>query len=137
MSSNSTINVTFMKAAVAMASAVALDLTFAKDRNLTTSLMIGAAAGAGTLSGNYLAQLIPALIPDDTSENKLYTGQALMERGFEVSGSVGAIILLEKYYRNLNRQDSVVEILGVSCAAVAMSEVVTDYISSRPISIFA
>lgn len=136
MSSNSTINTTFVKGGIAVATAVAFDLAFTKEPNIKTSLMVAAAVGAGVIGGNYLAQLVPALIPDDTSANKLYTGQAVMERAFEIGGSTAAIIALERYV-DLGRQDSITEILGVSFLAVAVSEVVSDYLGARPISIFA
>ncbi len=136
MSSNSAMNTTFVKAGIATATAVAFDMAFTKEPNVKTSLIIGAVAGAGVLGGNYLAQLVPALIPDDTAENKLYTGKAIMERAFEVGGSTAAIIALERYV-DLGRQDSITEIIGVSFLAVAVSEVVADYLSARPISIFA
>ena len=135
-SSNSSINTTFIKGGIAMATAVAFDIAFTKETNLKTSLMIGAVAGAGVVGGNYLAQMVPALIPDDTAANKLYTGQAIMERAFEVGGSTAAIMVLERY-AEMGRQDSITEIVGVSLLAVAVSEVIADYVSARPISIFA
>ncbi len=119
-----------------MATAVAFDIAFTKETNMKTSWMIGAVAGAGVVAGNYLAQLTPALIPDDTAENKLYTGQAIMERSFEVGGATAAIMALERYV-DIGRQDSITEILGVSFLAVAVSEVISDYVSARPISVFA
>jgi hypothetical protein len=131
------VNTTFIKGGVAMGVAVALDMLFLKEPNLQTSLMIGASAGAGSIAGSYLAKMTPALIPDDTSASPAWTGQAVMARAFEVAGSTGAIILLERNMQNLNRQDSIVEVLGISCVAIAIAEVVDDYMNTRPISIFA
>ena len=132
----SQINSTFVKGGIAMATAVALDMFFLKDPDFTTSLMIGAAAGAGSVGGSYLAKLTPALLPDDSSNPPLYKGQAVMERVFEVAGSAGAIITLERY-GNINRQDSIVEIIGISAVAVAVAEVVEDFLTGQPISVFS
>ena len=118
-----------------MATAVALDMFFLKDPDFTTSLLIGATAGAGSMAGSYLAKLVPAILPDDSSANPMYKGQAVQERIFEVAGSAGAIMAIQAY-GNLDRQDSIVEIIGISAVAVAVAEIVDDYITGQPISVF-
>lgn len=136
MSSSNTINSTYIKALVAMGVSTGLDFTMSKNPNITTSAMIGVATGIGCLAGNYASSMIPSVIPSDSGTNPMYTGQAVQDRALEVVGGYAGITLLQTYQTSLGRRDNVLEKIAVVGVAVAIAEVVDDYLTNQPIAVF-
>ena len=137
MSSNATVNTTYIKAGIAGASAVVLDSVLYGNQNMSASLYLGVATFAGVLGGGYINSMLPVILPSDSSPNPLYLGAAVQSRIVEVIGGYGAVTAVERYVPSLARNDTMMGKVGLVAISAVIGEVVNDYISAQPIAVFA
>lgn len=137
MSSNATVNSTYIKAGIAGATAVVLDSALYGNQNMTASIYLGVATFAGVLGGGYINGMLPVFLPSDSSPNPLYLGASVQSRVMEVLGGYGAVSAVERYVPSLARNDTFTGKVGLVAISAVVGEVVNDYISAQPIAVFA
>jgi hypothetical protein len=128
--SSTTVSPLFIKSASSALVAVVLDRYILGEQDMYQSVYFGVATGLGVGAGYGLAQYIPALIPNNPDLN--FTGQGLMERTFEIGGSLGATYVLDQY---LSKPDnaSLTSKLLVALASDFAGEYIKDWVTTAPL----
>jgi hypothetical protein len=120
----------FYKPVVGAALVVAGDNLILQNRNMNSSLALGAAAGTAF----YFSKNIAKLLPNQTGgNNAMYDVKTLETRLGEIGiASIGGYALNKFVLNNDLRPDDMLQKVGLIVAADFVSEYVDDYMSNRP-----
>ena len=124
----STITPIFIKTGVAAISAAVLDRFICGEQDMYQNMYFGLSTGAGVGIGSYISSVTPPFIPDDTSSSKLYTGQGIMDRAFEIGGGVAAGFIFSKYMTKNSINVPMTTKLLVAVASDFLAEYAKDYL---------
>ena len=118
----------FYKPVVGAALVVAGDNLILQNRNMNSSLALGAAAGTAF----YLSKNIVKMLPSQTAgNNAMYDVKTLETRLGEIGGSYA----LNKYVLNNDlRPNDILQKVGLIVAADFVSEYIDDYMSGRELA---
>ena len=122
----------FYKPVVGAALVVAGDKLILQNRNMNSSLILGAAAGTAF----YLSKNIVKMLPNQSGgDNAMYDVKTLETRLAEIGiASVGGYALNKFVLNNDLRPDDMLQKVRLILAANFVSEYVDDYMSGRPLA---
>ena len=120
----------FYKPVVGAALVVAGDNLILQNRNMNSSLVLGAAAGTAF----YLSKNIAKMLPNQSGgNNAMYDVKTLETRLGEIGiASIGGYALNKFVLNNELRPNDMLQKVGLIVAADFVSEYVDDYLNSRP-----
>ena len=120
----------FYKPVVGAAVVVAGDKLILQNRNMNSSLVLGAAAGTAF----YLSKNIVKMLPNQSGgDNAMYDVKTLETRLGEVTFARLGCYALNKFVLNNDlRPNDMLQKIGLIVAADFVSEYVDDYMSNRP-----
>ena len=121
----------FYKPVVGAALVVAGDKLILQNRNMNSSLILGAAAGTAF----YLSKNIVKMLPNQSGgDNAMYDVKTLETRLAEIGiASVGGYALNKFVLNNDLRPNDMLQKVGLILAADFVSEYVDDYLTGRPL----
>ena len=121
----------FYKPVVGAALVVAGDKLILQNRNMNSSLVLGAAAGTAF----YLSKNIVKMLPNQSGgDNAMYDVKTLETRLAEIGiASVGGYALNKFVLNNDLRPNDMLQKVGLILAADFVSEYVDDYLTGRPL----
>ena len=121
----------FYKPVVGAALVVAGDNLILQNRNMNSSLVLGAAAGTAF----YLSKNIVKMLPNQSGgNNAMYDVKTLETRLGEIGiASIGGYALNKFVLNNEMRPNDMLQKVGLIVAADFVSEYVDDYLSGRPL----
>ena len=121
----------FYKPVVGAALVVAGDKLILQNRNMNSSLVLGAAAGTAF----YLSKNIVKMLPNQSGgDNAMYDVKTLETRLAEIGiASVGGYALNKFVLNNDLRPNEMLQKVGLILAADFVSEYVDDYLTGRPL----
>ena len=121
----------FYKPVVGAALVVAGDKLILQNRNMNSSLILGAAAGTAF----YLSKNIVKMLPNQSGgDNAMYDVKTLETRLAEIGiASVGGYALNKFVLNNDLRPNEMLQKVGLILAADFVSEYVYDYLTGRPL----
>ena len=132
MSSNS-ISLDYVKPLVSGGIAFALDMFYLGEQNTTKSATFGASVAAGTFVGGMLGNYAP-----DIDLPVLGNGKGLEQRILEIGAGAGVGYGFNKYVlKNSSYREEMIQKIGVIVVADLASELVSDFLAGRPLSIFS
>ena len=132
MSSN-TLSLDYVKPLVAGGVAVALDMFYLGEQNTMKSATFGASVAAGTFVGGMLGNYAP-----DIDLPVLGNGKGLEQRILEIGAGAGVGYGFNKYVlKNSSYREEMIQKIGVIVVADLASELVSDFLAGRPLSIFS
>ena len=119
----------FYKPVVGAALVVAGDNLILKNRNMNSSLVLGAAAGTAF----YLSKIIAKMLPKQSGGNNAMYDVKTLETGLGEIGiaSIGGYALNKFVLNNELRPNDMLQKVGLIVAADFVSEYVDDYMSGR------
>jgi hypothetical protein len=124
----------FYKPVVGAALVVAGDNLILQNRNMNSSLALGAAAGTAF----YFSKNIAKLLPNQTGgNNAMYDVKTLETRLGEIGiASIGGYALNKFVLNNDMQTNDMLQKIGLIVAADFVSEYVDDYMSNRELAFF-
>ena len=124
----------FYKPVVGAALVVAGDNLILQNRNMNSSLALGAAAGTAF----YLSKNIAKMLPNQSGgNNAMYDVKTLETRLGEIGiASIGGYALNKFVLNNDMQTNDMLQKVGLIVAADFVSEYVDDYLSGRPLEFF-
>ena len=122
----------FYKPVVGAALVVAGDKLILQNRNMNSSLVLGAAAGTAF----YLSKNIAKMLPNQSGgNNAMYDVKTLETRLGEIGiASIGGYALNKFVLNNDMQPNDMLQKVGLIVAADFVSEYVDDYMSGRPLA---